>query len=75
MTFPLLVGTYVFNDPHETKGVWGKLAGGMYTEYWLSRKYDGQYPVFGELNTYQSFPILKYRVLTILKKMKINLVA
>lgn len=48
LAFPLLLGTYVFNDPHETKGIWGKLAGGMYTEYWLSRKYDGQYPVFGE---------------------------
>ena len=59
LAFPLLVGTYVFNDPHETKGVWAKLAGGMYTEYWLSRKYDGQYPVFGELNLDGTNPYTK----------------
>ncbi|MYZ59109.1 PorT family protein [Elizabethkingia anophelis] len=48
--FPLLIGGYILNNPHESKeGIWIKLAGGMYTEYWLSRKVNGQYPVLGEL--------------------------
>ncbi|MCL1676183.1 outer membrane beta-barrel protein [Elizabethkingia meningoseptica] len=59
LSFPLLVGGYILNNPHESKGVWIKLAGGMYTEYWLSRKYDGQYPVFSELQTDGTFNYTK----------------
>ncbi|OPB94943.1 hypothetical protein BAS10_11205 [Elizabethkingia meningoseptica] len=57
--FPLLIGGYILNNPHESEGVWIKLAGGMYTEYWLSRKYDGQYPVFSELQPDGSNPYTK----------------
>ena len=45
LSFPLLVGAYILNNPHESKGVWIKVAGGMYTEYWLNMKREGQYPV------------------------------
>lgn len=46
---PVLIGGYVLNNPHESKGVWIRLAAGMYTEYWLKMKREGQYPVFSEL--------------------------
>lgn len=49
LTAPLMLGAYILNNPHETKGVWLKVAGGMYSEYWLSMKRKGRYPVFGEL--------------------------
>ncbi|PUB26326.1 outer membrane protein with beta-barrel domain [Elizabethkingia sp. YR214] len=59
LAFPLMIGTYVLNNPHENTGVWIKLAGGMFTEYWLSQKYDGQYPVFTELQWDNNFPYTK----------------
>ena len=40
-----MIGGYILNNPHESKGVWIKVAGGMYTEYWLNMKREGQYPV------------------------------
>ena len=46
LVLPLLVGGYLFNNPYQGKGVWVKIAGGMYTQYWLSRKREGRYPVF-----------------------------
>lgn len=49
LSMPLMVGGYVLNNTHGKKGVWLKLAGGMYSEYWLSMKREGQYPVFSEL--------------------------
>lgn len=55
LNFPLLIGSYVLNNPHENKGVWMKVAGGMFTEYWLSMKREGQYPVFNELQTDGTF--------------------
>ena len=30
-----MVGGYILNNPHESKGVWIRIAGGMYSEYWL----------------------------------------
>ncbi|MCT3641049.1 hypothetical protein CMT69_10235 [Elizabethkingia anophelis] len=59
LTFPLLVGGYILNNPHESKGVWIKVAGGMYTEYWLNMKREGQYPVFGGLQPDGTFPYVK----------------
>lgn len=55
LAFPLLVGGYILNNPHESQGVWIKLAGGMYTEYWLRMKREGQYPVIGELQENGNF--------------------
>ncbi|WP_292010368.1 outer membrane beta-barrel protein [Chryseobacterium sp.] len=49
LSFPLLIGGYILNNPHESEGVWIKVAGGMYTDYWLSMKREGRYPVFNEL--------------------------
>lgn len=49
ISVPLLIGGYLINDPNNSNGVWIKLAGGMYTEYWLTMKREGQYPVFSEL--------------------------
>lgn len=49
LSLPLLVGGYILNNPKNSNGVWVKIAGGMYTEYWLSMKREGQYPVFSEL--------------------------
>ncbi|MCL1663401.1 PorT family protein [Elizabethkingia ursingii] len=59
LSFPLMIGGYILNNPHESKGVWIKIAGGMYSEYWLSRKFDGQYPVFSELQPDGSYPYTK----------------
>ena len=55
LSFPLLIGGYILNDPHKNKGVWIKLAGGMYTDYWLSMKRKGQYPIFAELQPDDNF--------------------
>lgn len=49
LAFPLLLGGYILKNPHENKGVWIKIAGGMYTEYWLKMKREGQYPVLNEI--------------------------
>jgi hypothetical protein len=49
LAFPLLVGGYILNNPHEGKGIWIKLAGGMYTEYWVNMERNGQYPVMSEI--------------------------
>ncbi|HFI4796116.1 outer membrane beta-barrel protein [Elizabethkingia anophelis] len=59
LVFPLLIGGYILNNPHQSQGVWIKVAGGMYTEYWLNMKREGQYPVFSELQTDGSFPYAK----------------
>ncbi|AQX13146.1 PorT family protein [Elizabethkingia meningoseptica] len=59
LSMPLMIGGYVLNNPHESKGVWIKLAGGMYTDYWLSMKRDGQYPVFSELQEDGTFKYKK----------------
>ncbi|SDI93864.1 outer membrane beta-barrel protein [Chryseobacterium jejuense] len=55
LTLPLMVGGYILNNPHETTGVWIKIAGGMYTDYWLSMKREGRYPVFNELQENGTF--------------------
>jgi len=55
LTFPLMVGGYILNNPHETTGVWIKVAGGMYTDYWLRMKREGRYPVFNELQENGTF--------------------
>ncbi|OPC30081.1 outer membrane beta-barrel protein [Elizabethkingia miricola] len=59
LAFPLLAGGYILNNPHESNGVWIKVAGGMYMEYWLSMKRNGQYPVFAELQTDGNTPYVK----------------
>lgn len=55
LSFPLLIGGYILKDPYEDKGIWIKLAGGMYTDYWISMKRKGQYPVFAELQSDDTF--------------------
>ncbi|MGK6341470.1 outer membrane beta-barrel protein [Chryseobacterium sp. DT-3] len=55
LTLPLTVGAYILNNPHETTGVWLKVEGGMYSDYWLSMKREGRYPVFGELQENGTF--------------------
>ncbi|WP_166921857.1 outer membrane beta-barrel protein [Flavobacterium poyangense] len=49
LSVPFMIGTYVLNNPYESSGVWLKLSGGVYTDYWLSLKREGNYPVFGEI--------------------------
>lgn len=56
---PLMVGVYALKNPNENKGIWIKMAGGMYSEYWLSMKREGQYPVFSELQFDNSFNYTK----------------
>ncbi|HIB8182131.1 TPA: outer membrane beta-barrel protein [Elizabethkingia anophelis] len=46
LSFPLLVGIYAFGEPSQKNGLWIKLAGGMYNEYWLRMKREGRYPSF-----------------------------
>ncbi|MCT4073765.1 outer membrane beta-barrel protein [Elizabethkingia anophelis] len=53
LSFPLLAGGYLLGNPHEKEGIWIKLAGGMYTDYWLRMKRDGRYL----LTTTQDFNI------------------
>jgi len=55
ISVPLLVGGYIINDPYTSKGIWLKVAGGIYAEYWTKMKIDGQYPVFTELQPNGSF--------------------
>ncbi|MCS4305389.1 outer membrane beta-barrel protein [Chryseobacterium sp. BIGb0232] len=55
LTLPLMVGGYILNNPHETTGVWIKIAGGMYTDYWLRMGREGRYPVFNELQENGTF--------------------
>ncbi|MFM9403727.1 outer membrane beta-barrel protein [Myroides odoratimimus] len=55
ISVPLLVGGYLINNPYNTNGVWVKAAGGIYSEYWMSMKIKGQYPVFPELQPEGSF--------------------
>ena len=59
ISLPLLVGGYIINNPYETNGVWVKVAGGMYTDYWLAMKREGQYPVFSELQPDGTFNYTK----------------
>lgn len=33
-------------EPGKEKGLWIKIAGGMYNEYWLRMKREGRYPSF-----------------------------
>lgn len=49
LSVPLMIGTYVLNNPYQDKGIWLKLSGGVYTDYWLSLKREGSYPLLGEL--------------------------
>lgn len=46
LSFPLLVGAYVLGGTDQKKGLWIKMAGGMYNEYWLRMKREGRYPSF-----------------------------
>lgn len=55
LNIPLTVGAYILNNPYETTGVWLKVEGGMYSDYWLSMKRKGRYPVFGELQENGTF--------------------
>ncbi|NAW52137.1 PorT family protein [Elizabethkingia argentiflava] len=55
LSFPLLVGGYILEVPQGNSGVWLKVAGGMYTDYWLTRKRTGNYMVFTELQEDGSF--------------------
>jgi len=59
LSLPLLVGGYIINNPNESNGVWIKLAGGMYTDYWLSMKREGQYPVLSETELYGTYNYTK----------------
>jgi len=59
LQLPLLVGGYILKNPYEESGFWIKVAGGMYSEYWLRLKREGQYPVFNELQEDGSFPYTK----------------
>ncbi|MCC9042765.1 PorT family protein [Myroides sp. M-43] len=52
---PLLVGGYLINNPYTSDGVWVKVAGGIYSEYWTKMKTKGQYPVFSELQADGTF--------------------
>lgn len=59
LSLPLLVGGYMINNPYESTGVWIKVAGGMYLDYWLSMKREGQYPVLSELQEDGTFNYTK----------------
>lgn len=59
LSLPLLLGGYILNNPNESNGIWLKVAAGMYTDYWLSMKREGQYPVFAELQPNGQFNYIK----------------
>lgn len=56
ISVPLLIGGYLINNPYTDNGVWVKVAGGIYAEYWAKMKIKGRYPVFPELQPDGSFP-------------------
>ena len=55
ISVPVLVGGYLLNNPYTSNGVWIKVAGGIYSEYWTKMKTKGRYPVFTELQPDESF--------------------
>lgn len=49
INIPLYVGLYLFNNPHNERGVWLKIQGGVFYEYLAGMRRNGVYPVFSEL--------------------------
>ena len=49
INIPLHVGLYLFNNPHNERGVWLKIQGGVFYEYLAGMRRNGVYPVFSEL--------------------------
>ncbi|NIF06254.1 PorT family protein [Chryseobacterium sp. Tr-659] len=49
IVLPIQAGSYILNNPHKDKGLWFKVSGGIYSEYWLSMKREGRYPLVGGL--------------------------
>ena len=56
ISVPLLIGVYLVNNPYTDNGVWVKVAGGIYAEYWAKMKVKGRYPVFLETQPDGSYP-------------------
>lgn len=59
ISVPLSIGGYLLNNPYTSDGVWIKVAGGIYAEYWAKSKVKGTYPVFAELQPDGSFPLVE----------------
>lgn len=49
INIPLHVGLYIFNNPHNKRGLWLKIQGGVFYEYLAGIRRNGVYPVFSEL--------------------------
>ncbi|MCE8624226.1 PorT family protein [Bacteroides fragilis] len=49
MNVPLNVGLYIFNNPYKENGVWLKIQGGVYYEYFTRMHRKGEYPIFAQL--------------------------
>ena len=44
MDIPLNVGLYLFNNPHKENGIWLKVQGGVFYEYFTKMHRKGEYP-------------------------------
>ena len=49
MNVPLNVGLYIFNNPYKENGVWLKIKGGVYYEYFFCLHRKGDYTIFAQL--------------------------
>ncbi len=49
MDIPLNVGLYLFNNPHKENGIWLKVQGGVFYEYFTRMHRKGEYPIFAQL--------------------------
>ena len=49
MDIPLNVGLYLFNNPHKENGIWLKVQGGVFYEYFTKMHRKGEYPIFAQL--------------------------
>ncbi len=50
LSVPLMVGGYIVEVPNGKKGLWIKVAGGMYGSYWMRMKRCERYPALSEVS-------------------------
>ena len=55
MDIPLNVGLYLFNNPHKENGIWLKVQGGVFYEYFTKMHRKGEYPIFAQLQEEGSY--------------------
>lgn len=57
LNIPLGIGVYILNNPHKEKGVWLKVQGGVFYEYFTSMHRKGDYPIIAEIQLSGELPL------------------